>query len=153
MSRFHIGREIPSVAAFFGIIALGCGPTSDSAPRVPLGASSRGEVAATPAATTPSGPALSPPARMALDSGNAQFRTRRYDDALASYRLAVKEAPGHTAPEYGIYMVAKQQGNAALADSALRVINAHTGGSSSWTDSAMTRAHSAPALPKSHPEI
>ena len=106
----------------------------------------------TAAPSTPPGSSPLPPrARIALDSGNAQLRAKRYDDALASYRVAVKEAPGHVAPEFGVYMVAKRQGNNVLADSALRIINAHTGGSPAWTDSAMRSAHGDRALPASHP--
>jgi hypothetical protein len=98
-------------------------------------------------------PTLPPRARVALDSGNAQLRAKRYDAALASYRVAVTEAPGHVAPEFGVYMAAKRMGNGALADSALRIINAHTGNSPAWTDSAMRSAHSAEALPRAHPAI
>jgi len=101
----------------------------------------------------PAPPPLPPRAREALDSGNAQYRARRYDAALASYRLAVKEAPGHISPEFGIYMVAQRLGNKLLADSAQRIINAHSGGAAAWTDSAMQRAHGERALPPSHPAL
>ncbi|MEP6691099.1 MAG: hypothetical protein ABJD07_08070 [Gemmatimonadaceae bacterium] len=130
-----------------------CGGT-DSAPRVPLGAQAR---AAAAAPADSSGPALPAAARLALDSGNAQYREKRFAEALASYRVAAGAAPGHTAPEFGVYMAAKQLGNRTLADSAQRIIAAHSGGSPMWTDSAMQSAHngrgSSPAMPKSHPKL
>ncbi len=141
-----------AIAIGLAAIAAACGASGDSAPRVPLG-SQAPTSAREGAASTPAPSALPPLARAALDSGNAQLRSKRYDAALASYRVAVKEAPGHVAPEFGIYMVAKRQGNNVLADSALRIINAHTGGSATWTDSAMRSAHGERGLPASHPSL
>jgi hypothetical protein len=61
--------------------------------------------------------ALPPAARVALDSGNLEFRAGRYDAALVQYRRAANVLPEDSAPLYGIYMVAKKVGNAPLADS------------------------------------
>jgi hypothetical protein len=125
-------------------------PVSDATKRaIASAAAPRGQSRSVPETQSP----LPPQARMALDSGNAQLRAKRYDAALASYRRAVTEAPGHVAPEFGVYMAAKRMGNAALADSALRIISAHTGGSPTWTDSAMRRAHGAQPLPPVHPAL
>lgn len=141
-----------AIAPLLILPALACGSRSESAPRVPLSQLPVGESASSPARLL-SPAELSPLARTALDSGNAQFRSGRYRDALASYRVSVKEAPGHTAPEFGVYMAARKLGDAALADSALRIVNAHSANSSTWTDSAMQSAHGAKKLPGSHPPV
>jgi hypothetical protein len=140
--------------------AVACRGASDQAASIPVSDATRRAVASAGTAphgqsppSAPTAPPLPPRARVALDSGNAQLRAKRYDAALASYRLAVTEAPGHVAPEFGVYMAAKRMGNTALADSALRIINAHTGGSPAWTDSAMRRAHGAQPLPPEHPAL
>jgi hypothetical protein len=144
-------RSHLAIIAIVALVAQSCGPSADSAPRVPLSANAPMNATTAAPGTAPGSTPLPPRARIALDSGNAQLRAKRYDDALASYRVAVKEAPGHVAPEFGVYMVAKRQGNNVLADSALRIINAHTGGSPAWTDSAMRSAHGDRKLPASHP--
>jgi hypothetical protein len=138
--------------------ASACGVTSDTRSEVPVSDATKRAIASAGRVESPAQapiplPPLPPRARLALDSGNAQLRAKRYDAALASYRIAVVEAPAHVAPEFGVYMAAKRLGNNALADSALRIINAHTGGSAAWTDSAMRRAHGAQPLPPSHPVI
>lgn len=63
-------------------------------------------------------------ARVALDSGNALFRAKRYPEALAQYRLATKRAPDDAAAYFGIYMVASATKEQALADSALAAMRA-----------------------------
>lgn len=135
------------------LAASACGTPSDARSAVPVSDATKRAIAsagrAAPSAQTP----LPAHARLALDSGNAQLRAKRYDAALASYRIAAVEAPDHVAPEFGVYMAAKRMGNNVLADSALRIINARTGGSGAWTDSAMRRAHGAQPLPPSHPVI
>lgn len=147
-------RVCAALIPALGLLAAACNSSPDSAPRVPLSATMPlSSTAAAPNASQPAPPPLPPLARAALDSGNAQLRAKRYDAALASYRAAVKEAPGHIAPEFGVYMVAKRQGNNLLADSALRIINAHSGGSGTWTDSAMQSAHGERGLPASHPSL
>ncbi|MDB4910281.1 MAG: hypothetical protein JWO39_1104 [Gemmatimonadetes bacterium] len=153
MSSFSVHRGCRSLISVVGLSALACGSSSDSAPRVALSAATPLNMTAPGEAAQPAPSPLPPLARAALDSGNAQLRAKRYDAALTSYRTAVKEAPGHIAPEFGIYMTARRQGNTALADSALRIINAHTGGAAAWTDSAMRRAHGEHALPPAHPAL
>ncbi|MEO6210814.1 MAG: hypothetical protein ABIQ10_11870 [Gemmatimonadaceae bacterium] len=148
----HLVRMSIAVLALFSPLA--CETRAESAPRVPLSQTPVGNAAAAQSGAQPAAPSdFSPRARLALDSGNAQFRSGRYHDALASYRASVKEAPGHTAPEFGVYMAARKLGNAALADSALRIVNAHTSGSQTWTHSAMQSAHGSKARPASHPPV
>jgi hypothetical protein len=143
------------------LMAVACRGTPDQSASIPVSDATKRAVASA-GSTSPHGQAplgapspspLPPLARAALDSGNAQLRAKRYDAALASYRRAVVEAPGHVAPEFGVYMAAKRMGNTALADSTLRIINAHTAGSPMWTDSAMRRAHGAQPLPPAHPAL
>jgi hypothetical protein len=141
------------LSSAIAIFAVACGATPDAKPSTPVSDATKRAIASAGSAAAPAQSPLPPRARVALDSGNAQLRAKRYDAALASYRTAVTEAPGHIAPEFGVYMAAKRMGNAALADSALRIINAHTGGSPAWTDSAMRRAHGAQALPPAHPAL
>ena len=125
----------------------------DSKPAVPVSDATRRAIASAGSSAPRAQSPLPPRARLALDSGNAQLRAKRYDAALASYRVAVTEAPGHVAPEFGVYMAAKRMGNGALADSARRIIDAHTGNSPDWTDSAMRSAHGAQAPPRAHPVL
>jgi hypothetical protein len=65
---------------------------------------------------------LDPAAQVVLDSANASFAARRYEDALAQYRRTLDLAPGHPAPWYGISMAATVLGDSALADSAQRLL-------------------------------
>lgn len=58
-------------------------------------------------------------AKAALDSGNMAYRAKQLDVALTYFRQAAVEAPKHAAPWFGLYMVASEQKNAALADSAM----------------------------------
>lgn len=84
---------------------------------------------------------LPPAARAALDSGNVAFRAKQYDVALTYYRAAVDAAPGSAAPFFGIYMAARATGNAALADSAMKQVKAHSPANAGMTDSAMKALH------------
>jgi hypothetical protein len=62
--------------------------------------------------------------RASLDEGNELFRQKKYDEALAKYRLAAEEMPTSSAPWFGISMVATKLNNKALADSAQAKIKA-----------------------------
>lgn len=143
------------VIRFFAIalFMVACDAAPGSKPAIPVSEATRRAVASAGGSAPHMQSPLPPRARIALDSGNSQLRAKRYDAALASYRVAVTEAPGHVAPEFGVYMAAKRLGNSALADSALRIINAHTGNAPQWTDSAMRSAHGAQALPPAHPAL
>lgn len=67
---------------------------------------------------------LEPLTQALLDSGNAAFRQKNYDAALAFYGKARDAQPDHAAPWFGTYMVAQATKNTALADSALRMVRA-----------------------------
>lgn len=116
--------------------ALACSKPSDAPAKVPLGSTANAGAAA-PSGGTPE-PVLSPVAKQALDSGNVLFRAgssakkkndaagakRIYAEALLQYRQSAKASPDHAAPWFGIQMVAKEQDNKALADTALAAIRA-----------------------------
>jgi hypothetical protein len=70
---------------------------------------------------------IGPEAKAALDSGNVLYRHKAYAEALAQYRLASDRAPQHSAPLFGIYMVARATNNPVLADSAIAGIRSRNG--------------------------
>jgi len=116
-------RRIPRLAlTALALVAAACG--GSSAPKVPLA------LAATdsnPKAIEAAHSLLGPEAKAALDSGNALYRRKAYPQALAEYRLSSDRAPQHSAPLFGIYMVARATNNDALADSAMAGIRARNG--------------------------
>lgn len=119
MTRDFPRRRLALVAA--ALFATGCG---SSAPKIPLA------LAATDSNAREMESAhalLGPAAQAALDSGNALFRQKAYQPALAKYRRASELAPQHAAPLFGIYMVARATNDAALADSAMAGIRARNG--------------------------
>ena len=71
-----------------------------------------------------SGPKLPLAALNALDAGNASYRAKNYSEAMAKYREATLAAPEHAAPWFGLYMVANEVKNTALADSAMKRVKA-----------------------------
>jgi hypothetical protein len=81
-------------------------------------AAARAPAADTTAAAAPA----SGPAGPALEEGNAAYRARRWDVALARYRAAAQASPRSAAPYFGILMAARKLGNAPLADSARAAI-------------------------------
>ena len=81
-----------------------------------------------PIPTTSGGTAITPVARALLERGNAAFRADKYAEALAYYRRAGAEVPGHAAPWFGTYMAARALNDSALADSALRMMRARAPG-------------------------
>ena len=106
-----IGRRSAIVVAAGA--ALACSASGDP-PKTPLGAASAANSKAVEAAHA----LLGPTAKAALDSGNVLFRKKDYGDALAQYRTASALAPQHSAPLFGIYMVARATSNAPMAESA-----------------------------------
>ena len=110
------------------------------APKVPL---TRG--AADPNAVEAAHGLIGPAAKAALDSGNVLFRHKAYAAALAQYRAASALAPQHSAPFFGIYMVARATNNPAMADSALAAIRLRSGAMTPaphvLTDTALRRIH------------
>lgn len=123
-----------------GVSLLGCGKSD--APKIPLGA-------APVTSTAPVNPPMSGPtgeARVALDSGNALFRAKAYDQALVQYKRSAELAPNEAAPLLGIMMVADVTNDSKLAEATLprlRKLNA------SLADSAVILPHS--KLMRAHP--
>lgn len=129
-------RLIPVVAAALLVGASAC-KTKEEA-KTPLANIGQQQPQENPARA-----AMSPEARAALDSGNALFREKKFDAALASYRKAAEAAPTSPAPWYGVYMAAQALGNQKLADSAMKQVQTRTGGESPmWSDSSMKKMHS-----------
>ena len=122
-------------------IAAACAGGSD-APKVPLGQRAVSDSAPAVAAAHS---LLGSAAKAALDSGNAFFRKKAYDAALAKYREASELAPQHAAPLFGIYMVARAMNNSVMADSALAGIRLRNGPvpatAHSFKDTVLQRAH------------
>jgi tetratricopeptide (TPR) repeat protein len=92
------------------------------------------------------------PAIAALDAGNAAYRAKNMEQAIAHYREATAIAPDHVAPWYGIFMAASEMKNSALADSAMARVRVLS------PDPAMYDAHTEastrvapPPLPPGHP--
>lgn len=102
------------------ILACGSQPEASKASASPPPAHPRPQ-STSPADTTPD---LPPAARVALDSGNALFRAKRYAEALAQYRLTAQRSPGDPTAYMGVYMVADATKNRALADSAIAILHA-----------------------------
>lgn len=134
-----IGRLTLGAAAALTLAACS---RSGEQPKVPLNqVTQQGQ-------STSARDALPVEARTAIDSGNAEYRAGHMDGALVQYRLAAKAAPDNAAPYFGIYMVAKKQNNAALADSAMKAIKEHaTGAGKMLTDSSMEKMHTTGAVP------
>lgn len=123
-----------------GVSLLGCGKSD--APKIPLGAA--------PVTTTaPVNPPMSGPtgeARVALDSGNALFRAKAYDQALVQYKRSADLAPNEASPLLGIMMVADVTKDSKLAEATLprlRKLDA------SLADSAVILPHS--KMMQAHP--
>jgi hypothetical protein len=119
--------------------ALACSDRRE-APKVPLTKS-----VADPNAVEAAHGLIGPAAKAALDSGNVLFRHKAYAAALAQYRAASALAPQHSAPLFGIYMVARATNNPAMADSALAGIRLRGGAMTPaphvLTDTALRRIH------------
>ena len=130
------GLVLPLLVALLGV---GC-TTRDEPAKVPLG-----RAADSVRAEQQAHALLGPAAKAALDSGNVLFRKKNYEGALAQYRAASALAPQHSAPLFGIYMVARATDNKAMADSALAQIRLRNGplptGPHTFSDSALRRMH------------
>ena len=129
------------VSVFAAGAVLACTAQQD-APKIPLAKTARADGAGAEAAAHA---LLGPAARAALDSGNVLFRRKAYAEALAQYRSASSLAPQHSAPLFGIYMVARATNNPVMADSALAGIRLRSGAMSAsphtMSDSALQRMH------------
>jgi hypothetical protein len=98
-----------SLLAVIAAAASAC--SKADAPKTPLA----GETSAAGAVTEAAAPAISGPAKIALDSANLHFRAKSYDQALAQYRLSAEMAPGQISPLLGIMMVADVTNDSSLA--------------------------------------
>lgn len=125
--------RVPSVWTGFPFLAAGLGTalllaacTGDQGDRVPLDRSG--------SERSLQAEALPPEIQSRLDSGNAAYRARDYEGALAHFTEVSRLAPDLAAGWYGIGMTWSALGNQAAADSA------------------MMRAHRlAPDVPLQHP--
>jgi tetratricopeptide (TPR) repeat protein len=73
---------------------------------------------------------LEPAAAAALDSGNAAYRERDYQRALAHYTAAVEMHPELAAGWFGIYMAQLALGNPEAAEAAMAQARIHAPGAS-----------------------
>lgn len=137
LRTFPSGRTVGRLTFAAGAaLALAACSRGGEQPKVPLN-----QVTQQAQPTNPHD-ALPADARTAIDSGNAEYRAGRFASALEQYRLAAKAAPNNAAPYFGIYMVAKKQNNAKLADSAMAQIkDKATGAAKMLTDSSMGTLH------------
>ena len=130
------GTMLVTAAALLALACKGAEP-----PKQPLGG---GASAVDPATGQLSNPhnTLPPEAKTALDNGNQLYRAKQYKLALEQYRIAAKLAPAHASPYYGIYMAADKLGNKALADSAIKAVNARADNAAPmFSDSLMKKTH------------
>lgn len=86
---------------------------------------------------------LSEVARTMLDSGNVEFRAKRFDAARQYYEQAAALAPLHAAPWFGLYMIGDATRNKQLADSAMGEVRKRTGEpvTPAGADSALRNPH------------
>jgi len=113
---------IVCTAAMTALI-VACGRGKEP-PKTPLSEGSVSVGAPPPSSMTGDTRDLPLDAGVALDSGNALFRAKRYPEALAQYRVATRRAPDDAAAYFGIYMVASATKNQTLADTALAAMRA-----------------------------
>ncbi len=133
-----------ALLALPALLAAGACKQSQQPAKMPLGGmTAGGDSTANPHTT------MSVEARAALDSGNAQYRAGKFDEALKNYRKASDLAPLNAAPFFGIYMAAEKLGNKPLADSASAEIKRRESTSTQMlTDSALQEMHAAGAVKK-----
>lgn len=128
------------IASVIVLSIVGC--KGSEAPKTPLGQAQ--PMTALPA-DHPALTGLTGDAKLALDSGNALFRAKAYDQALTQYSRSADLAPTELAPLLGIMMVAEVKGDAKLAGATLpriRKIDPSMADSSTITShSKMMKAH------------
>ena len=136
-----LARQWRVLALAAGAVLAACSDRQDP-PKVPLASAARVDTAS-PEITAHS--LLGPAAKAALDSGNALFRKKEFAGALSQYRAASSLAPQHSAPLFGIYMVARATNDSAMADSAMAGIRRRSGAMTaaphSLSDTALKRMH------------
>lgn len=128
------------------LLVAACAP-KDSADRVPLwnatASATGGESIA---------PGLTPTAAAALEAGNAAYREKKLDVALAKYQEAAAASPTHAAPWFGIFMAANEMKNSALADSAMRRVKALSADPAALDAHATVTSEAKNGLPAGHPK-
>ncbi|MEQ1690133.1 MAG: hypothetical protein ABMA00_02520 [Gemmatimonas sp.] len=150
-------RFVSIAAPTVALVALTACGTPDADGRQPLG---------TPTNAAASGvdgrPQVPLAALTALDAGNTAYRNKQFDIALARYREAATAAPQHAAPWFGLYMVASELKNTALADSAMLHVKALSADPAALgahaevaRDSGLPSGHpsTTPQLPAGHPSL
>jgi tetratricopeptide (TPR) repeat protein len=124
-------------------VASGCAKSKDaqrttSKDSAVAGALPAGHPSLAPAADLPDA------ARQTLDSGNVEFRAKRFEKAQRYYEKAAQLAPEHGAPWFGIFMIGDATKNKALADSAMREVQKRTAGTAApFPDTALRNPHAA----------
>ena len=108
-------RALPVLAA---LLVVGCSG-KEEAPMIPLD-----QPAATGVSPHGTVPTITGEAKVALDSGNKLYTAKSYALALEQYRRAAALAPSAEAPLFGMLMVAGVTNNAALTDSATKLLSA-----------------------------
>lgn len=119
-------RGLSAVAVVALCSAAACNST-DKADRQPLaraGDARSADLSAGSGLAGQRGAKLPLAALHALDAGNMAYRAKNYREAMAQYREATVAAPEHAAPWFGLYMVANEVKNTALADSAMQRVKA-----------------------------
>jgi hypothetical protein len=141
----NIKMRMPTLSGSiaFAVVLSICGCKGSEAPKTPLGE-------ATPmtsiSADHPAVTGLTGDAKLALDSGNALFRAKAYDQALSQYSRSADLAPNELAPLLGIMMVADAKNDAKLAGATLPRIRKID---PSMADSSTVTSHS--KMMKAHP--
>ncbi len=98
--------------AVLAVVALAACGGKEEAPKVPLSGAGP--------ENNPIVQQMPPGVFAQIDSGNAAYRQKDYQAALAYYQEATKLGPHQSAAWFGVAMAAKALNNTALADSAMQ---------------------------------
>lgn len=109
------GARTPVLAALVAAVLVACGGGETPTPRA-------GDGADTTATGTSVVPRRDMPPEVAaqIDSGNAAYRAREFEEARRHFLRATELDPDLATAWFGVHMAEKALGNAAAADSALR---------------------------------
>ena len=119
---------LAAVAALAALVATACGRVAGGAGNDTSAIAEALPPGHVPIPANPLASVTTPEGRAMLDSGNASFRVNKHAEALAFYRRAAAEMPGHAAPWFGAYMVARALNDTVLADSAMRMVRTRAPG-------------------------
>ena len=118
MNRQRVRAGSVLVVLVLAVVGMGACGKQDADGKVPLGAQ---RAAPAPGAMARPGevePVITAESQALLEVGNAAFRRKDYDAALAAYEKAAKGSPEHAAPWMGIYMVARVRNDAKAMEAA-----------------------------------